>query len=305
MRGAVANAAENDTATILSASMALPELGGGFAGTPEEALEIWQAAAERWARLDRRLTPGTIAAYRKLAAPKLGGRVMILGVTPDLRDLVADAGARPVLIDMCAEMHDATTRMLRHADPAQETWIQADWCSLPVPAGTFDLVFGDMIWWSLSVARQHELRDAIGAALNSDGLFVGRLRFTDVRRARQDPVSVVAEYLERLERNPADSRRIESEFLSWLYDHTADHVGRRLDCARARALLHELASRSELRRGAEFLRSAAERLIAADWTSQSREELLALLRVRFEIVAEESAEDYEPELYPIVALRPH
>jgi hypothetical protein len=287
-----------------SRSMAAVESAGGFTGTREEALAIWQAAATRWSRVNGRPSPGDVAVYRKLAARKLDGRILILGVTPEIRDLVAEADARPVLIDMSAAMHEATSGLLRRADPARETWVEGDWSEIRLLAGTFDLVLGDMIWWALSVAGQHELRDAIHTALKTDGLFVGRFRFTDVARAEMDPVPVVTGYLERLERTPADARRIETELLSWLYDHTADHVGRRFDRARTRALLLKLASAPVLSQGADFLRDAATRLINADWTSQSRDELLDLLSVRFEIVAEGCAAYYESAQHPILALRP-
>jgi hypothetical protein len=276
----------------------------GFAGTREQAFAIWEAAASRWSRVPRRPTAGDVVVYRKLASPKLDGRILILGVTPELRDLVAEAGARPVVLDMNAAMYEATTRMLTRADPARESWIQSDWCGGDLPAASFDLVLGDMIWWIVSVAKQYELRDAIHAALDPEGLFVGRFRSTDPTRAELDPGPVVAAHLERLDRDATDSRKIEAELLYWLYDHTADHQRRRLDRARTRELLLELAARPQFSQHADFLRAAATRLIGADWTSQSRQELLDLLSVRFTLVAESRADDYDSAGHPILVLRP-
>jgi hypothetical protein len=201
-------------------------------------------------------------------------------------------------------MHEATSRMLRRADPARETWIEADWCDPTLPSAAFDLVLGDMVWWAVSVAKQHELRDRIHAMLRSDGLFVGRVRFSEPARATLDARDVVARYLRRLDDPGVDPDRIATELLYWLYDHTADHAGRRLDRTRTRALLQELADASRFAQQAEFLRMAAIRVVGADWTSQGRDELLELLGVRFEVVAQAHAPDYDSVQHPVLALRP-
>jgi Methyltransferase domain len=279
------------------------EPGLGFSGTRDELLEIWNAAAMRWSRVPRRPTAGDVAVYRRLAGHKLGDRVLILGVTPELRDLVAERGTRPVVVDLSAAMHDATSRMLRRAHPASETWIEGDWCDAGLPADAFDLVLGDMVWWTMSVSDQHRLRDAIHRMLKSDGLFVGRFRFSDPARAAIDPIPVVAAYLERLDRG-VEAREIEMELLYWLYDHTADLHGRRFDRERTRALLLELATIPQFSRHARFLRDATTRLIGADWTSQSRQELMDLVGIGFELVAEERSGDYDSSNHPILALRP-
>lgn len=112
--------------------------------------------------------------------------------------------------------------------------------------------------------------------LAETGCSLARVRFSDPARAGLDPATAVTGYLDRLDRPDADADRIETELVSWLYDHTADHAGRRLDRARTRAVLYSLADAVQFRRRADFLRNAASRLIGADWTSQARDELLDL-----------------------------
>jgi len=276
----------------------------GFAGTRGDALAIWEGAARRWPEVARRPTAGDIAAYRRLAGSRLAGRVLLLGVTPELRDLIATAGGAPVVLDMSAGMHRATSAMLRHANPSRETWIEADWCEADLPVGEFDLALGDQIWWAVSIAKQRELRDTIRSVLHGEGLFVGRFRFSEPGRAQRDPIAQVSAFLERLEQPGADGDAIETELVYWLYDHTADHEHRRLDCARTRSVLSALAEVPQFSRHAPFLRHAATRLAGADWTSQSREELIGLLSPRFDVVAEERAADYDSRLHPVLALRP-
>jgi hypothetical protein len=275
----------------------------GYRGGDEEAAAAWCAAATRWAAVARRPTEGDIAIYRGLAGPGLGGRVLILGVTPELRDLVAEAGGQPVLLDSSAAMHAATTALLRCADPSRETWIEGDWRTHPWPE-PFDLVLGDMVWWALPVSGQRRLRDAIRTALTPKGRFVGRVGYSEPGRATEDPLAATAAHLSRLGEAGADPDQITTELLYWLYDHTADHAGRRLDRERTRALLIALAGSGRFSPWASVLRNASDRLIGADWTAQPRAELLDLLGEAFALIAEVRAADYASAQHPVLALRP-
>ena len=129
--------------------------GLGVVVTKAEALEIWARGARKWPSTTSpwRPSPGDIAIYRRLLSEKAaGGRVVILGTTPELRDLLAELGAAPLLVDMSPDMYRTTSSLLCKADPSQETWIEADWCEARLPENSFDLVIGDMIWWGVSVA---------------------------------------------------------------------------------------------------------------------------------------------------------
>lgn len=286
---------------------AVPSEGGaGFAGTPAEMLAIWEASADRWpaAGPPWRPSAGDLALYRRLAGARLSGRVLVLGVTPELRDAVAAAGGRSVVVDVSARMHAVATSLLRRADPSRETWINQDWLDVDLPVDEFDLVLGDMIWWSLSVRDQHALGDRIHAALREDGLLVSRLRFADLARVDESAASVFGRYLQELDRAPEEERTIRGTLYSWLYDHTADAEGRRLDGERAREVVLGLAARPELARHEEYLRGFAARLPGPSWTSQAREELLGIVGERFELEQEERADDYDSALYPVTAFRP-
>jgi hypothetical protein len=277
----------------------------GFIATRAEALAIWERNAKKWpsATPPWRPSPGDVAVYRRFATAKAGGRVLVLGTTPELRDLMADLGATPLLVDMSRAMYAATSSLVRRADPSKESWIEADWCEADLPPSSFDLVVGDMIWWGNSVATQRRLCEAIHFTLKPDGVLIGRIRFAVPARRHEDPIPVVRSCLARLDNPDEDPVAIEGELLSFVYDHTADHEHRRLDVERARSLLLELASRPEFSRHAAYLSGAASRLLGADWTCQSRDDLLGILCERFEVVEEAGAEDYESSNYPIFVLR--
>jgi SAM-dependent methyltransferase len=279
--------------------------GQGFQASPDEMRAIWESNARTWALRSwpRRPSPDDVATYRRLAGPRLSGRTMLLGATPELRDLLSE-GSAPVVVDSSAAMYAATTELLRTADAALETWVQADWRELPFEPRSFDLILGDMIWWGLSLTQQREVVAGIARVLAPDGLFVGRLRCTDRARSREDPTEAVRGFLARIDAAPGDAANVQGPMLAWLYDHTERADAHRLDRERTRALLLELAERPEFERHRTFLRDAASLVIGADWTSQTREELLELFATELELVAEEHAGDYDSRLQPVVALRP-
>jgi SAM-dependent methyltransferase len=261
----------------------------GYAGTREESRAIWERNGRRWALVPGRPTRGDVDVYRRLIGERRGS-VAIFGVTPELRDLCAELDLEPLLVDDSPAMYEGTTALLERADPSRETWLERDWLMAELPA-SFDLVLGDQLWWILSVAGQERLRDVVHAALKPGGLFVGRMRFADRALRDVDPVEAAQPLLER-----GDERA-----LAWFVcDHTADVEHQRVDLAAARRLLEELAA--ELPEHAGFIRAVG--LLSADWTWQTRGELLPLLEERFRLVGEGRAGDYDSRGFPILAFQP-
>lgn len=280
----------------------------GFDAPPAQAQAIWETNALKWPHIGPpwRPSPGDIALYRRFARDRLPGRTLILGATPELRDLLAEHGPapqRPVIVDQSLPMLNAMTSLARTARRGHESWQVTDWCSADLPPASFDLVLADMIWWTLGVDRQSALRDRIAELLAPDGRFVSRFRCRDPKLPGTNPVDVIDEHLARLERNGADEQALRDAMLSRLYDITVDVPGKRMSRARTHAMI--AARRDEERDDAKraFLDTTLARLIGADWTSQTREEIIPVLLERFDLVAEARAEDYESAQYPVIALR--
>jgi SAM-dependent methyltransferase len=286
--------------------VASPAAVDGFEGSPDEILSFWEIRAGIWHSVGSPWRPSAddIAAYRRLAGSRLAGRVLVLGVTPELRDLVAEAGGRALVLDVSPAMYAAAAALLQHADPADETWVQQDWCDASLPAGEFDLVVGDMVWWAVSVSTQHLLRDAIHAALKPDGRLISRFRFTDPTRAGQSATSAIRHYLRLIDDDWAGEQVLRGALYSWLYDHTADGRAKRIDQRRAQALVLDIAATPEFTRNEAYLRGLADRLGGPNWTSQSRAELLDIVRAKFKVEREEHAGDYDSVFYPVCALKP-
>ncbi len=276
----------------------------GFNGTKEEALKIWQKNAERWFSVGSPWRPsvGDIAIYKKFAGNKIAGNVLILGSTPELRDLVAEEGGSPILIDMSETMLKKMLLLAKTAKAENEQWITSGWEEASLPENHFDLVLGDMMWWVISVPSQIVLVSEIAKVLKLDGIFVSRFRIRDDKRADENFFAVVKKYLARLDSEPHKKQLIRDEMVSHLHDITADIGKCRINRKKTKNLLLEISAKTNNSQHREFLKEASLNLLSADWTSQTRKEILAILQNNFILKKELSARDYDAKFYPIMKL---
>lgn len=139
-----------------------------------QARQVWAENARKWPDIGPpwRPSPGDMAIYRRFAGERLSGRVLILGATPELRDLAsayAGTAARPVVFDMSRTMLEAMSSLTRQPRKHVEEWVIGDWCTASLPLDAFDVIFADMVWWTFSVAVQAVLRDRIARLLQPGG----------------------------------------------------------------------------------------------------------------------------------------
>lgn len=275
----------------------------GFSGNLEDILCIWGKNAKSWLSTGSPWRPsvGDIRAYRVIAESKLSGNVLVLGSTPELRDLISDFGTKPVLVDVSYPMLQKMSLQTKRARQENEIWIKSDWCEVPLVENYFDLVIGDMVFWVLSVSSQVNLLDKISKLLKPDGLFVARFRLLNTSRSMQDAPDIIKDGLKRLDENSEKSRLIKGAMMSDLYDVTANRETHRLDRGKAKELMLGTISKISNQTHKNFLQDAGAHMLSADWTAQTREEILEIMNRKFVLMSEMSADDYESKFYPILS----
>lgn len=277
----------------------------GFSGTKKEALKIWEERARIWQPNGLppwRPSAGDIALYEKLAGDKLRGRVLILGATPELRDLVYRYNRKYFIADMSPAMILRMTEFLVHADPADEVWIKADWCELPLPENYLDAVIGDMPWTVTTFEEQEKFTDGVASFLKADGVFVTRARLRNPARLGEDGFEVIKRYLDKLDSHPDRYHLICNEMVSYLHDVTADAAAKKTDESKTKTLILGAIESSKASLHRKFLEGALRRSMGANWTSQTPEELFAILERKFHVIDKLRAPDYDSEWYPVIAL---
>lgn len=274
----------------------------------DQIQKVWKMYARGWSE---RLSPwrpsaGDIALYEQQAGSKLSASVLLLGATPELRDLIAKHQGKLTLIDMSPEMIETTNRLLRNSRSDKEELVIGDWCENSLPGDTFDLVIGDVVWWLLSTSKQKTFLEKISKLLRSDGLFVSRIHYCNTSLNTKDLKEIVGEYLREFRAQTPEDKRRSREVLTYrLLDATTDKTSQRLSAEKALPVLEYYLQKSEDMAERSFLEQyTANWRHRINWTSQPRELILDLFLKQFTLVRESYAKDYEDARYfPVVSFK--
>jgi len=145
----------------------------------EKLIEPWKIFASTWRKITSpgRPTKGEIEIYRKFLQPVLkrkSAQILILGATPELRDLLAPyKNIQVVLVDINLEMILAMIKFMKNKNP-NEIWIKADWIKAPLQENYFDAVLGDFVLQNLPANLQSQLLFKIKKILKPHGFFITR-----------------------------------------------------------------------------------------------------------------------------------
>lgn len=105
-------------------------------------------------------------------------RILILGATPELRNLVASLGFKPVVADFSLSMFVEMMKYMRGVNVDNEIWVKSDWLNMPLSTG-FDVILGDLVLKMVETNRQEEFLNKIKEILSPQGTFVTRVHFVD------------------------------------------------------------------------------------------------------------------------------
>ncbi|MEK7619514.1 MAG: methyltransferase domain-containing protein [Patescibacteria group bacterium] len=100
--------------------------------------------------------------------------VLVLGATPELRDLTLERGHRVTTVDLSEKILADMTELLKARDDTREMRIVGNWLQLPLPDASIDIVVGDAIGNNIEFTNHHRLYGGIRTVLKSGGAFVCR-----------------------------------------------------------------------------------------------------------------------------------
>lgn len=144
----------------------------------------YQILAKQWqmyvepSRPDRR----DIYYYNQLVKIALGkkreARVVILGATPEIRDMLykyyLTHKIKVICVDMMPEMYQAMTELVTLKIP-NEKFIHSDWLKMKFPKNSIDLFIGDLVIGNLPTKENRiKFLEIINRFLKKDGYFITR-----------------------------------------------------------------------------------------------------------------------------------
>mgnify|MGYP000666378151 CR=1 FL=1 len=159
-------------------------------GTGPEVHERFYAA-NRW-QTPRPICPTEyeLTVYRRcigaVAANHPGGRMLILGSTPELRDLALAAGLVPVACDHSRQIWESMSKLMRQHGP--EEFLNCNWLELPEDR-TYEVIAGDGSFVMLAPEQLEPMLRKISRLLRPEGVAV----FKVGARSRPFPVRLFAE----------------------------------------------------------------------------------------------------------------
>ena len=105
-------------------------------------------------------------------------KVLILGSTPRLRDLLSEfVNCKVFLCDINPEMTFAMTELLEKANPENETWVKTSWLDMPFKDQNFDLILGDITIDNVPFELHNQYIDEVRRVLKDTGTYLGRFIF--------------------------------------------------------------------------------------------------------------------------------
>jgi len=107
-------------------------------------------------------------------------KILVLGATPELRDLAAQLGKEIWLIDYSQNMLSEMTNLLKSADVKKEKWIIDSWSlSRELKKGSFDVILGDLVLRLIPYGQEEIFLKRIVDFLNPKGFFIVRIHLVN------------------------------------------------------------------------------------------------------------------------------
>ncbi|MDD2646774.1 MAG: hypothetical protein PHV78_03010 [Patescibacteria group bacterium] len=116
-------------------------------------------------------------------------RVLILGSTPQLRDLAHKLGAEVTVVDVSLEMMIGLSYLMKYKKLAnQEIWVRQNWLQAPLEKGYWSIVLGDWVICNISKKLQSTFSAKISSLLTSKGCFITKAYFVWDKKVTADEV---------------------------------------------------------------------------------------------------------------------
>lgn len=170
-------------------------------------------------------------------------RILLLGSTPELRDLLARHydKSKIYVCDFSWKMLEEMTKELKYANQEKEIWIKADWTDIALPQNFFDAVIGDLIFMQFPPDQTENFLKKISGLLIEGGVFIVR------SRCRKDFRKPVKELIyDAISKKNVDNINKAAAALLWeLYDVCTKNNDSVIDKEKAATVIKEYINKTE------------------------------------------------------------
>jgi ubiquinone/menaquinone biosynthesis C-methylase UbiE len=108
-----------------------------------------------------------------LAKKGKGARILIIGSSPELRELAARKNVHATIVANDLEVIERTTKLMKKRNKEEE-WLEGDIIVLPLKKKSFDMIFGDHVISNVSPFNKERFYERMREILKTDGSVVIR-----------------------------------------------------------------------------------------------------------------------------------
>jgi hypothetical protein len=218
--------------------------------------------------------------------------ILILGSTPELRDLAVEEGFEEIYVaDMSETMISAMSRYMRCAPSAREQWVLKSWLELPYPPGYFDVIVGDIVLHQLPPALEERFLERMSYLMKGDSIFASRFFFLDQEFLRQNVYTMVSRVLDQ----PLTVRQKFNLLKFQLIWRFADPENRTFNRSRSANTFNQILKDEKyrvLRVGGSAGGMLPVSSSSRNWSPPREEELLRKISIFFSVSDRGHAQDY-------------
>lgn len=168
-------------------------------------IQGWKTAKQRGQKLNR-IPPFAPSQkeqefYKKYCeqvakSDNLPKRALILGATPELRDIAVNAGLESFAVDISEEMMEKFSALMERQDDVLDKKIIKNWLEIDFPSEYFGVIMGDASLNNLATTEDNEkIVEICGNILARNGYFVMRQVFyTEDYKGYTDPAAAISDY---------------------------------------------------------------------------------------------------------------
>jgi len=143
-------------------------------------------------------------------------RALVLGATPEIRDILSARGYRTTIIDINPEMVKAMDSLLK--GKSNEKVVIANWLENALPSSSFDVVVGDAVLPNITWKEWPKLLSEVKRLLRPGGTFVTRA-FCVPKTQRFNSTEELLDAFARKKPSNRAALEFTLEVMDFFYDH--------------------------------------------------------------------------------------
>lgn len=132
--------------------------------------------------------------YNRMTEGIENPRVLVLGATPELRDIVLSHGDKLTTVDRNSQALHIKSKLMHYINNENETILNEDWLKMNFKKNSFDVIIGDGVFTALDKTLHKSLNDKLHDIIKDTGYLLLREGAVTHARPRYAPSVHIHEY---------------------------------------------------------------------------------------------------------------